>query len=263
VETMRPDTTGVDGRLPGLVASVSHKGVKSVNEDWVHADSLGQWQMFALADGVSSSLRAEEAARICVDTFFEVVGHASTVGKKMSVGIFRKAYRRCAERLRYASQGIMLERPELQTTLIAVVEASEGIFMTYLGDGEIWLMNADGWAIPLMIPHSDGSLLTGALTADGIKGNPVFIEYSKSFDSGEIVIAGTDGAFGTEGGAKALIPRVQEMLTAEQAADNGELEKGLYGLLEALHKEHSLGDNASLGVIVTSTARARFQAKKV
>lgn len=85
-----------------------------------------------------------------------MIRDASNKKRDFSVSVLKDCYHEASKRLINAASEAPLKEPELQTTLIAAIETQDSFFITYLGDGDIWLRRGDGWAIPLMMPHKKG-----------------------------------------------------------------------------------------------------------
>lgn len=246
----------------GIVGCATHIGSKNVNEDYCVSVSMKRWKAVILADGVSSAQRGGEAAKLVTDAFLGVLIKAENNKQRMSSKLLKTCYNEASEKLKYAASEIITKGQELQTTLIAIIETYDRFFITYLGDGDIWLRRNDGWAIPLMIPHKKGSLLSGGLTEAGIKGTPVFIEYSNSFASGTMIIAGTDGVFDIEGGIDTLISELEQVLHNNQPDADTNFNLTIDDLLKKLHEKYKFSDNATLGVIVTGKTQVNFDKKE-
>lgn len=77
-----------------------------------------------------------------------------------------------------------------------------------------------------------------------------------------MVIAGTDGIFEIEGGIDTVIDELKEMLQNKKPSNSTEFNNMLDELVSHIHQNYSLGDNATLGVIVTKNALSVFEEKR-
>lgn len=241
-----------ENKITSIVGCASHIGSKNINEDYCISVNMKGWKAVILADGVGSAQRGGEAAKLVTDAFLGTLAKAENNNQRMSVKLLKACYHEASESLKHAASfENNVKGQDLQTTLIAIMETSDRFFITYLGDGDVWLRRNDGWAIPLMIPHKKGSLLSGGLTDSGIKGNPVFIEYSNSFSPGTMIIAGTDGVFDIEGGIDTLISELKEILEKNYPETDSDFNLSLVNLLDKLHMKYKFCDNSTLGVIIS------------
>lgn len=252
-------------RIGGLIACATHKGLKEENQDRCRCGDLDSFKILVLADGVTRSLRGGQAADIAVNTFYDVIKE-SCVSGSMDIMTFKRAYKLTVENLKQAAKyDISESENKFETTIIAIVESEDRFFITYLGDGRIYLIRGDlEQGIQLMVTHRVGFALGGALAPYGLLSNPVYIEHSKSFNAGEIIVAGTDGAFELE--TEEYTPVIKQVLdklrNKNVLRDNGTLTEALNTLLQELAKSRSLHDNASLGVIITERAKERLVNKE-
>lgn len=241
------------------MACSTHRGLKEENQDRCKCGDFGLHKILVLADGVTRSLHGGQAAEIAVNTFYEVMKNALDVRKEMDISVFREAYQETARKLKQVAKCETSESENrYETTIVAIVEAEDRFFITYLGDGRIYLVRGDmEQGIQLMITHKVGLALGGALGPYGMLGEPVFIEHSKSFKSGEIIVAGTDGAFEleTEGGEPTIRQILNRLKNKDALQSNDALAKSLNIFLEDLANQHFLYDNATIGVIITERAK--------
>lgn len=253
-ENLLAPITGLDG----FAACASHIGSKNLNEDACRAISIGEWNAIVLADGVGSSIRAYEAAQTAVEVFSNVMADTYSAKKDMPFSVLKECYDKTSKRLVGLASEASSVQPELQTTVIAAIETNDKFYISYLGDGDIWLRRGDGWAIPLMIPHTAGTLLAGGLTGTGMKGSPVFIEYSKSFRSGMMLLAGTDGVFDIEGGINTLMTELVVAIKELVPSTNYDLEMTLAKFLDHMHEKYRFSDNATLGILASINAMSQI-----
>lgn len=252
--------------IGGLLACSTNIGLKLENQDRFRCDDVGSCKILVLADGVTKSDHGGQAAEIAADTFYEVIKSACDSQGVMGVKVFQEAYQKTIERLKKVAQS---ETPEnektYETTVIAIVEVEDRFHITYLGDGKIYLVRGDmERGIQLMITHTVGPSLGGALGPYDLLSEPVYVEHSKSFKSGEIIVAGTDGAFDWEAGeGNQPIVQILEILKNKDALCKQEtLQQALDLFLRNLGDCKCLGDNATLGVILTEKARDALVTKE-
>jgi len=248
-------------RIGGLIACSTHKGLREENQDRCRYGDLGLYKILVLADGVTRSLRGGQAADIAVNTFYDVIKKACDV-EEMDNSVFKQAYKATVENLKQvANNELSKSENRLETTIIAVVESKDRFFITYLGDGRIYLVRGDlEQGIQLMVTHKVGLALGGVLAPYGLLSKPVYIEHSKSFKAGEVIVAGTDGAFELENeGQEPVIRQVLNRLKNKNVLQNNDtLTKPLDTLLQDLASTGSLYDNATIGIIITEKAKNRL-----
>lgn len=241
----------------GLIACSSLKGMKPKNEDRHRVAHLGRRKVLLIADGVTNSRFGGEAAQIVVNAFYEEIEQAGILRKRITVRVLKKAYQRAVEKLSEAALERLGEKEGFETSIIGVIEAKNKFLITYLGDGRVYLVRGDlEQGIQLMVTHRKGSGLGGALGPYGLTGQPVYVEHSKSFNSGEIIIAGSDGAFEAENtGSKSTVIQVLAKLRERDALlDDSSLEQAIDALLQDISKQSPLSDDATLGIIVSDKA---------
>jgi hypothetical protein len=246
-------------RPAGLVACCSRKGHHGPeNEDRYRVGRIGESKVLLIADGVTSSRFGGEAAQIVVDTFYEVLERAGKLQGRTTIHRFQAAYQLAVCRLSESSLLKFGKHEGYETTVIAIVEANDEFVITYLGDGRIYLVRGDlEQGIQLMVSHGVGGALGGAVGPYGLVGKPVYILHSKSFNSGEVVVAGTDGAFELgEGAVKATVIRMRDRLADTNALhDDACLQQAIVAVLDEMFGEDLLSDDATLGVLVSDKAR--------
>jgi serine/threonine protein phosphatase PrpC len=243
--------------ISGLIACSTIRGIKPNNDDNFRVGHAGGCKFLVMGDGVTNSLGGGDASRITVNAFYDTIEKAYKVRQKMDFQVLERGYQNACNELKKTA----LERtgkPEgFETTVIAVAETNISFFITYLGDGRLYLVRGDlERGAQLMISHRTGGVLGGALGAYGLHGRPVYIEHSKSFEFGEIIIAGTDGVFdlsNTDG--KPAIDRILEKLRAEGVTSSTEtLRQAIDQTLENMVMENLIEDDATLGVIISGNA---------
>ena len=244
----------------GILACCTQIGPKDENQDRYKCGTIGPWKTLVIADGVTRSLHGEQAAEIAVGIFYETLEQAHNAGQELGTALFREAYERVAERLRSTGETSPAEGGGSETTLIGVVESDDRFFVTYLGDGRVYLVRGDlQKGVQLMITHGVGSALGGALGSYGLLGQPVYVEHSKSINSGEVFVTVTDGAFYIELGENEP-PTITQILgrlgdSKEMLSSSEALEEGLGRFLQDLDDRGLLVDNATLGIIITERAK--------
>jgi len=253
-------------RIGGLIACSTHRGLKEENRDRCKCDDFGPYKVLVLADGVTRSLHGGQAAEIAVNTFYEVIKNACGARKEIGISVLREAYQEAVEKLKQVAKSETSESENrYETTVIAIVEAEDRFFITYLGDGRIYLVRGDlEHGVQLMITHKVGLALGGALGPYGLLSKPVYMEHSKSFESGEVIVAGTDGAFELETeGSEPTIRQILKMLKNKDGLhSNDALTKTLNLFLEDLASKHSLYDNATIGIIITEKAKDKLASEE-
>jgi hypothetical protein len=250
----------------GLVACFSFKGMKLENEDWHRVGRIGGLKVLLIADGVTNSRFGGAAAKIAVDSFYEEVERAHSLRKRITKRVLRRAYKSAVNNLREAAVEKLGQKEGFETTLIAVIETDNEFVITYLGDGRIYLVRGDlEHGIQLMVTHGVGGVLGGALGSYGLTGKPVYIEHSKSFSSGEIIIAGSDGAFEVGDGASAdtIIKLLEKLKEKNVLADDTSLQQTIVAVLEGMSNQGLLGDDATIGIIISDTARRTLMEKSL
>jgi hypothetical protein len=247
--------------IGGLIACSTHRGLKEENQDRCRCGDLGSYKILVLADGVTRTFRGGQAADIAVNTFYDVVKKACDA-EEMDISVFKRAYGVTVEHLEQtAKKEISESEHRFETTLIAIVESEDRFFITYLGDGRIYLVRGDlEQGIQLMVTHRVGLALGGALAPYGLLSSPVYIEHSKSFTAGEVIVTGTDGAFELETeGYEPVIRQVLHRLKNKNVLRNNDaLTETLKTFLQELADTQSLHDNATIGVIITERAKNRL-----
>ena len=244
------------------MACSTHRGLKEENQDRCKCGDFGMHKILVLADGVTRSLHGGQAAEIAVNTFYDVIRNASDVRKEMDMSVFKDAHKETVEKLKQVAKCETSESENrYETTVIAIVEAEDRFLITYLGDGRIYLVRGDlEQGIQLMITHKVGLALGGALGPYELLSKPVYIEHSKSFKSGEMIIAGTDGAFELE--TEESEPTIRQIMNRLKNKDalqsNNALTQTLKLFLENLASNSSLYDNATLGAIITEKAQDKL-----
>jgi hypothetical protein len=250
----------------GLIACSSLRGTKPKNEDQYKVGYLGDWKVLFIADGVTNSPFGGEAAQIVVNAFHEEIEQTHKRRKRLRVNVLERAYRRAIVQLGNTALEKLGKRDGFETTIIGIIESEDNFLVTYLGDGRIYLVRGDlEQGIQLMVTHRTGNVLGGALGAYGLTGQPVYIQHSKSFASGEIIIAGTDGAFEVgNGGDKAPVLQVLERLKDKRALqDDSSLAQAVSSMLQDFADKGLLNDDATLGIIVSGKAHKALLEKSV
>jgi hypothetical protein len=243
-------TKTLDNSLSNIVAIATHEGLKTKNEDRVLSRSSQAFSFVILADGLGGRPHGEKAAQTAVDVFRDELVTIEQEKGSVEFGDMKAIYETAASRLRTIIKG-----KGGKTTLICIIERTGDFIISYLGDGQVYLMRGDTeMGIPLMITHRTKGLLGGTLGPE-MTAQPVTMQISKAFRSGEIIVAGTDGVFNPE------IGRVRPNLLIEFVS----FFRDKYGLmpdndilaefLNHLHDLNLLEDNASLGLIITGQAR--------
>jgi len=240
----------------GLIACSTLRGKKPKNEDYHRIGRIGNWKVLIIADGVTNSLLGGDASSIAVNTFYDEIERVHNDLGVLSIQLLRQAYDIAAKRLSEVALEKLGKTEGLETTIITIVEMEHSFLISYLGDGRIYLVRGDlEQGIQLMATHRVGSVLGGALGAYGLVGEPVCIEHSKSFQSGEVIIAGSDGAFEQEGNAGSpMIIQVLERLTRNVPSDDDALNELIGALLNDWSNQGFLSDDATLGILVTAKA---------
>lgn len=233
-----------------IVAVASHRGPRRINEDMVGSGSSQGLNYIILADGLGGYPHGRDAAQVAVKTFKREVEKIIARKKIIKYNDIKPMYRKTSvkvKKLARNSQG-------WKTTIICVIERPDDFLVSYLGDGQVYLVRGDTEsAVPLMVGHRVKGLLGGVLGPE-ITAEPIIIQISKAFRSGEIIVAGTDGIFNQEIYTKKpnlltdLISCLQNRFTMKEPNDI------LIRYLDQLHVHHLLDDNASLGVIMTRKA---------
>lgn len=248
----------------GLIACSSFKGKKPKNEDRCRVSRIGRWKVLLIADGVTNSQYGGEAAQIAVDTFYEELERVDSLKRRITRRILKNAYQSALGKIREAALHKLAKEEGYETTAMAIIETENAFVITYLGDGRIYLVRGDlEQGIQLMVTHGVGGVLGGALGPYGLVGKPVYIEHSKSFNSGEIIIAGSDGAFEVGNGAiKATVIKMLEKLADRNALFNDiNLQQAITAVLEDMFNQDLINDDATLGIVVSDKAQKTLMEK--
>jgi serine/threonine protein phosphatase PrpC len=235
----------------GFTAVSSHKGPKRINEDRICSGSSWGLHYMVIADGLGGYPHGGDAAQIAVNTFQSQIKDIKRKDQPLQCTWIKQVYQRAAKQIKKAASNAR----GWKTTLLCVIERPEDFLISYLGDGQIYLIRGDAEiAVPLMVGHRVGGLLAGVLGPE-LTAEPVTMQLSKSFRSGEIIVAGSDGVFNPE------IQQVKPDLLMDLIKcykDQIKTEEPtaiLFRFLDQLHTQNLLDDNASLGLIVTGNAR--------
>jgi serine/threonine protein phosphatase PrpC len=250
----------------GLIACSSFRGKKPENEDRCRIGRTGRWKVLLIADGVSNSRYGGEAAQIAVDAFYEELERVDSLKRKITRRMLKNAYQSVVGKLREAALHKLAKEEGYETTVMAIIEAENAFVITYLGDGRIYLVRGDlEQGIQLMVTHGVGGILGGALGPYGLVGTPVYIEHSKSFNSGEIIIAGSDGAFEIGSGTtKATVIKMLEKLTDRNVLFNDiNLQQAITAVLEDMLNQGLISDDATLGIVVSDKAHKALMEKSL
>lgn len=263
---MSDDVANREQESKGLVACSSCRGKKPKNEDRCKVGRIGRWKVLLIADGVTNSRFGGEAAQITVDTFYEELERVDSLKRKITRRMLKNAYQSAVGKLREAALHKLAKKEGYETTVMAIIEAENAFVITYLGDGRIYLVRGDlEQGIQLMVTHGVGGVLGGALGPYGLVGKPVYIEHSKSFNSGEIIIAGSDGAFEVGNGAiKATVIKMLEKLADRNVLFNDiNLQQAITAVLEDMFNQGLISDDATLGIVVSDKARKTLMEKSL
>ena len=250
----------------GLIACSSCRGKKPKNEDRYRASRASRWKVLLIADGVTNSRFGGEAAQIVVDTFYEELERIDSLNRRITRHVLKNAYQSAISKLREAALHKLGKEEGYETTVMAIIETENMFVITYLGDGRIYLVRGDlEQGIQLMVTHGVGGVLGGALGPYGLVSKPVYIEHSKSFNSGEIIIAGTDGAFEAGNGAiKATVIKMLEKLTDKNVLfDDINLQQAIAAVLEDMFNQGLISDDATLGIVISEKARKTLTEKSL
>lgn len=247
----QPVVHKTDQLSSGFTAVSSHRGPKRINEDRICSGSSWGLRYMAIADGLGGYPHAGDAAQIAVNTLQSHMQDMIQKNKLAQLSQLRQVYTRAASEIKKAAS----DAKGWKTTMLCVIERPEDFLISYLGDGQIYLIRGDAEiAVPLMVGHRVGGLLAGVLGPE-LTAEPVIMQISKSFRSGEIIVAGSDGIFDSE------IQQVKpDLLMDLIKCFKGQLKTEepttiLYRFLDQLNTQNLLNDNASLGLIVTENAR--------
>jgi hypothetical protein len=235
----------------GVVGIATHQGPRRINEDQICAGSSWGINYVVLADGLGGYHHAGDAARIAVRTFRDRIELIGRNNRTIQYEDIREIY----AKVTFEIQKHTSVNNGWKTTIICVIERPRDILVTYLGDGQVYLVRGDSEAaISLAIGHRVNGRLGGVIGPE-MTAEPVIMRISKSFRSGEIIVAGTDGVFNHDvtnakpSLLKELVTYIQMNISREKP--NEILARFLY----QLYSQDLLDDNASLGLVVTGKAR--------
>jgi len=235
---------------PGIIGVATHKGPKMFNEDVVLEGSSWGINFLILADGLGGCSHGGNAAKLTANTFHDEIEKIIKTSGKVQFNDIEPIYYSCAAKIKKHSRN----GKGWKTTVICVVENQDDLLITYLGDGQVYLVRGDVESgIPLMVGHRVNGLLGGVVGPE-ITARPVIIRISKAFTKGEIIIAGTDGIFNPE--LKTAKPELLMELLAyiREKIRTDSMNNILRHFIDELYAQDLLNDNASLGVIITSRA---------
>jgi len=232
--------------LPSIVAVATHAGPKKNNEDAVMMGSSWNHIFLTIADGVGGCTKSKEAAETAVNVVTTSIKvHIQKCGTIQYQDI-KPIYEQAAKSIRDNKLG--------KTTLISIIEKPKCFIFSYLGDGQAYLLRGDTEAgVPLMIGHRKNGLLGGVISSS-LTAEPVIMQISKGFISGEIIIAGTDGIFNDDIHSKRPDLLSELITTIRNTPMTKKFTQVLYDFLDKLNYENLLEDNASLGIIITNKA---------
>jgi serine/threonine protein phosphatase PrpC len=248
----------------GLIACSSLMGKKPKNEDRCRVGRTDRWKVLIVADGVTNSQYSGDAAQITVDTFYEELERFENLKRKIIKPILKNAYQSAVFKLREAALNKLSKEEGYETTVMAILEARNAFVISYLGDGGIYLVRGDlGQGVELMVTHRVGGVLKGALGPYGLVGKPVYIEHSKSFNSGEIIMAGSDGIFGEGNTArKATVDKILEKFTDRNVLlSDSNLQQAIAAVLEDMFNQGLISDDATLGIVISDKAHKTLMEK--
>jgi|GEM_PF-2896759 len=246
----QPSVRKVTQPCSGFVAASTHKGPKRINEDRICTGSSRDLRYIAIADGLGGYPHGGDAAQIAVDTFQTQIKAIKQKDTPVEIEWIRHVYTTAARKIKKAASGAL----GWKTTMLCVIEKPGDFFISYLGDGQIYLIRGDAEiAVPLMAGHRVNGLLAGVIGPE-LTAEPVIIQLSKSFRSGEIVVAGSDGVFNPEiqqAKPELLMDLIRSIKDQPKSEDPNAV---IFNFLEELHLQNLLDDNASLGLIMTDNA---------
>ena len=241
-------------KAQALIACATQKGDKPENEDRGKPGRIGDWKVVVIADGVTNCRCGGEAAQIATDVLYSRIEEAGNQGERIGIQVLQEAYEKAVKKLGEEAMKRFGKKEEgyFQTTIIAVIEGEDSFFITYLGDGRSYLMRGDlQQGAQLMVPHGSGNVLRGGLTATGLVSNPVFIEHSKSFHSGEIVIVGTDGAFSDK---EAVFELFETLKNKDALLNDTSLQQAIARWLKERTDRGLVTDDATVGILISDKA---------
>jgi len=243
VETINDEPKSL---LPSIVAVATHAGPKKNNEDAVMMGSSWCHNYITIADGVGGCAKSKEAAEIATKVFTTLIKNRIQKHGTIQYQDIKPIYEQAAKSIRDNKLG--------KTTLISIIEKPKCFIFSYLGDGQAYLLRGDTEAgVPLMIGHRKNGLLGGVISSS-LTAEPVIMQISKGFISGEIIIAGTDGLFNEDIHKKRPDLLSELITTIRNTPMTTKFTQVLYDFLDKLNCENVLEDNASLGIIMTNKA---------
>lgn len=232
--------------LSSIVAAATHAGPKRINEDAVTVGSSWCHNLVTIADGVGGREKGKEAAETAVRVFNGSIKTKIRQSGTIHCEDIKPIYEQAARAIREKKYG--------KTTLISIIEKPRYFIISYLGDGQAYFLRGDTEAgVPLVIGHRKNGLLGGTI-GEILTAEPVVMQVSKAFISGEIVIAGTDGIFSDEIRSKKPELLSELLTTIKNASEDTNFTQVLYDFLDDLNKDNLLEDNATLGIIITRRA---------
>ncbi|MFC1925875.1 protein phosphatase 2C domain-containing protein, partial [Chloroflexota bacterium] len=265
----RPASKKTGGKTSGLVACATHTGgdkeTQEDNQGAYYAGVVEPWKVLIIADGVTDSPHGGAAAKIAVSTLRSAIVQAHFAKEGMNDGLLEQAYARAASILRqfYDKDETLKGEYEAwqtyQTNIIAIIEDETDFWITYLGDGNIFLHRGElqeDKVVQLVIPGSDDATPAGVLCADESRSKPVYFRFSKSLLAGETIITGSNSAFQLQGEEPAFtIKGMLDLLrNSGHLKSNGKLQDALGSFLGVLAGKGSLRDDATIGLIISPKA---------
>ena len=234
-----------------IITVASHYGPKRINEDRVCCGSSWGQNYIAVADGLGGYPHGGDAAQIAIETFQNYIKKMKQKDALQSYTFLQQVYQEASRKIKKKAS----YTHGWKTTLLCVIERQQDFLISYLGDGQIYLIRGDMQiAVPLMVGHRVNGLLAGVLGPD-LTAAPASLQLSKSFQSGEIIVAGTDGIFDSR------IEQIRPNLLVDligfihSSLNTKQPDTILYDFLDQLNTQGLICDNASLGVIITAKAR--------
>lgn len=245
--------------LRGLAHSATASGGRSIQQDSAFHLVLPGVKIVAVADGVGSRACSDQASHLALHSALAHLSAAVLSGAQVTEDILRQAFNVAHEHVRLLQDSMRLPREASPaTTLIIAVETHEQILLCWAGDGGAYTTTGNAsLEASALYPHSDDSRLIEYIGSSRPAIRPSICSFPKLFDTGHIILIGTDGLLDTGRAqvietAYRIISEVAELVQAagpETPVDPTPiLETWVSG------ERVPLTDNCSLGLIITEPA---------
>lgn len=239
--------------LLGLLNSASSAGSKAVQQDaHLHFHAPG-CKVVALADGISATPEAQQAAQAAVVAGVTSLAQQAYLARTITLQTLRYAFNEAQWGVQYQNRLFGYLAPGPATTLIMAVELSDRFLIGYVGDGAAVLTTGClQWLSNLLFPQvGAGGAIAHYLGMDRREISPSLIELPKHWPDGGIVLLGTDGALPQGEVLRTASLVLHEVRDHICRSTNRSLDA--HAILEAwVGQRLTTDDNRSLGLLVSA-----------